>query len=181
MAGESLRKTQPVTVAEASTTEELPVTSLRNHAVIVGCGRVGTLVAEAMMTQGQPFLVIEERGEVVERLRTGESKRSRAMRRSPESWKPPIFPERDGLSARSPTPSKTAISSSRRGRQTRISKSSPAHIPTRRSNIWRNSEPTSSSWASERSRVVLQSTSRADSKKRSPRRGSNLGCAADED
>ena len=32
------------------TTEELPVTSLKDHAVIVGCGRVGSLVAEAMMT-----------------------------------------------------------------------------------------------------------------------------------
>ena len=57
-------------VSEPRTTDELPVTSLRNHAVIVGCGRVGSLVAEAMVTQGQPFLVIEERGEVVDRLRT---------------------------------------------------------------------------------------------------------------
>jgi CPA2 family monovalent cation:H+ antiporter-2 len=68
--GESPHKTQHVAVAEPHTTEELPVTSLRNHAVIVGCGRVGSLVAEAMVTQGLPFLVIEERGEVVDRLRT---------------------------------------------------------------------------------------------------------------
>ena len=68
--GESPRKTRPVVVSEPRTTEELPVTSLCNHAVIVGCGRVGSLVVEAMMTQGQPFLVIEERGEVVDRLRT---------------------------------------------------------------------------------------------------------------
>ena len=68
--GESPRKTRPVIVAEPRTTEELPVTSLRNHVVIVGCGRVGSLVAEAMVAQGQPFLVIEERGEVVDGLRT---------------------------------------------------------------------------------------------------------------
>jgi CPA2 family monovalent cation:H+ antiporter-2 len=68
--GESPHKTRHVAVAEPHTTEELPVTSLRNHAVIVGCGRVGSLVAEAMVTQGLPFLVIEERGEVVDRLRT---------------------------------------------------------------------------------------------------------------
>ena len=50
--GESPRKTQPVAVAEPRTTEELPVTLLRNHAVIVGCGRVGSLVAEAMVSAG---------------------------------------------------------------------------------------------------------------------------------
>ena len=68
--GEMPRKTLPVTVSETRATEELPVTSLRNHAVIVGCGRVGSLVAEAMMSSGEAFLVIEERGEVVARLRT---------------------------------------------------------------------------------------------------------------
>ena len=68
--GEMPRKTLPVTVSETRATEELPVTSLRNHAVIVGCGRVGSLVAEAMMSLGEAFLVIEERGEVVARLRT---------------------------------------------------------------------------------------------------------------
>ena len=83
--GESPRKTRPVIVAEPRTTEELPVTSLRNHAVIVGCGRVGSLVAEAMVTQGQPFLVIEERGEVVDGFARVASRRSRAMRPSPES------------------------------------------------------------------------------------------------
>jgi CPA2 family monovalent cation:H+ antiporter-2 len=66
---ESPRKARPAAFAESSTSEELPVTTLRNHAVIIGCGRVGSLVAEAMMSQGEPFLVIEERGEIVEGLR----------------------------------------------------------------------------------------------------------------
>ena len=48
--GESARRTRPATVIQPITDEELPVTSLRNHAVIVGCGRVGSLVTEAMMT-----------------------------------------------------------------------------------------------------------------------------------
>jgi CPA2 family monovalent cation:H+ antiporter-2 len=61
--------TQPSTAAASRTPEKLPVTSLRNHAVIVGCGRVGSLVVEGMEAQGQPFLVIEERGEVSDRLR----------------------------------------------------------------------------------------------------------------
>ena len=68
--GESARRTRPATVVQPITDEELPVTSLRNHAVIIGCGRVGSLVTEAMMTQGEPLLVIEERGEVVDKLRT---------------------------------------------------------------------------------------------------------------
>jgi CPA2 family monovalent cation:H+ antiporter-2 len=59
---------QPATAAPP-VPDELPVTSLRNHAVIIGCGRVGSLVVEAMATLGQPFLVIEERREVVDRLR----------------------------------------------------------------------------------------------------------------
>ena len=37
--------------------------------MIVGCGRVGSLVVEAMETTHQPFLVIEERNEIVDRLR----------------------------------------------------------------------------------------------------------------
>ncbi|MGB7694545.1 MAG: YbaL family putative K(+) efflux transporter [Pseudolabrys sp.] len=68
--GKSARRTRPAAVVELRTAEELPVTSLRNHAVIVGCGRVGSLVTEAMMTQGEPLLVIEERGEIVDKLRT---------------------------------------------------------------------------------------------------------------
>jgi monovalent cation:H+ antiporter-2, CPA2 family len=67
--GERTKKLQPTAVSESRTPDELPVTSLKDHAVIVGCGRVGSLVAEAMESNGQPFLVIEERGEIVEKLR----------------------------------------------------------------------------------------------------------------
>ena len=48
---------------------ELPLTSLANHAVLVGYGRVGSLVAETLEQAGQPYLVIEERQEIVEELR----------------------------------------------------------------------------------------------------------------
>lgn len=67
--GERTKKLQPTAVSESKRPGELPVTSLKDHAVIVGCGRVGSLVAEAMESNGQPFLVIEERGEIVEKLR----------------------------------------------------------------------------------------------------------------
>ena len=67
--GERNRRTQPTAIVESGTREEQPITSLKDHAVIVGCGRVGTLVVEAMETTRQPFLVIEERSEIVDKLR----------------------------------------------------------------------------------------------------------------
>jgi CPA2 family monovalent cation:H+ antiporter-2 len=48
---------------------ELPVTSLREHAVLVGHGRVGSLIAEALKVREVPFLVIEERVETAARVR----------------------------------------------------------------------------------------------------------------
>jgi CPA2 family monovalent cation:H+ antiporter-2 len=48
---------------------EWAATALHDHAVLVGHGRVGSLVAGALQTAGQPYLVIEERQDIVERLR----------------------------------------------------------------------------------------------------------------
>jgi monovalent cation:H+ antiporter-2, CPA2 family len=47
----------------------LPVTGLSGHTVLVGYGRVGSLIGEALRERGEPFLVIEEREGTVERLR----------------------------------------------------------------------------------------------------------------
>lgn len=55
----------PEEVAE----EELPVSSLSDHAVLVGYGRVGSLVCAALMREGWPLLVIEARAERAEGLR----------------------------------------------------------------------------------------------------------------
>jgi CPA2 family monovalent cation:H+ antiporter-2 len=55
--------------AAAPPPPELPVTSLRDHVVLVGYGRVGSLIGQALKERGQPFLVIEERDSTVERLR----------------------------------------------------------------------------------------------------------------
>jgi CPA2 family monovalent cation:H+ antiporter-2 len=49
--------------------DALPVTSLTEHAVLVGHGRVGSLVAASLENIGQPVLVIEERQEIVNELR----------------------------------------------------------------------------------------------------------------
>jgi monovalent cation:H+ antiporter-2, CPA2 family len=48
---------------------ELPQTSLTGHAVLVGHGRVGSLVAQTLGEMGQPYLVIEERPAIAEQLR----------------------------------------------------------------------------------------------------------------
>lgn len=48
---------------------ELAATSLTDHAVLVGHGRVGSLVAETLQKARQPYLVIEERQVVVDQLR----------------------------------------------------------------------------------------------------------------
>ncbi|MCX7355177.1 MAG: Kef family K(+) transporter [Alphaproteobacteria bacterium] len=47
----------------------LPRSILANHAVIVGYGRVGSAVGEALTERGQPYLVVEERKEIVDALR----------------------------------------------------------------------------------------------------------------
>jgi K+:H+ antiporter len=48
--------------------EELRITSLRNHAVLIGYGRVGGLVGDSLQQQGWPLLVIEDGADAVKRL-----------------------------------------------------------------------------------------------------------------
>ena len=50
--------------------DEMPVTTLWDHAVLVGHGRVGSLVAASLENIGQPVLVIEERQETADELRS---------------------------------------------------------------------------------------------------------------
>lgn len=49
--------------------EELPATLLRDHAVIVGYGRVGSILGARFRAENRPFLVIEERKQTVEAAR----------------------------------------------------------------------------------------------------------------
>jgi monovalent cation:H+ antiporter-2, CPA2 family len=60
---------QPAAPGAAEPVEALPTTTLNGHAVIVGYGRVGQRVAEALARAGRPFLVIEARHELVEQAR----------------------------------------------------------------------------------------------------------------
>ena len=48
---------------------ELLPTALKDHAVLVGYGRVGQLVGETLAREGWPLLVIEDATDIVERLR----------------------------------------------------------------------------------------------------------------
>jgi CPA2 family monovalent cation:H+ antiporter-2 len=59
--GRTLAKPEPVPVDEPPEPEQLPQTTLSGHAVLVGYGRVGRVVAEGLKKDGHPFLVIEER------------------------------------------------------------------------------------------------------------------------
>ncbi|WP_119303384.1 YbaL family putative K(+) efflux transporter [Dongia deserti] len=48
---------------------ELPTATLTDHAVLVGHGRVGTLVAQTLSQMNLPYLVIEERQAIIDELR----------------------------------------------------------------------------------------------------------------
>jgi CPA2 family monovalent cation:H+ antiporter-2 len=50
-------------------TTELPSFDLSGHAVLIGFGRVGSLIGEALIARGIPLLVVEENGDRVEALR----------------------------------------------------------------------------------------------------------------
>jgi CPA2 family monovalent cation:H+ antiporter-2 len=64
---------EPTTEADAPTEEEPDVeeirpTTLTDHAVLVGYGRVGSLVGDALKEVGKPFLVIEDADKTVAKL-----------------------------------------------------------------------------------------------------------------
>ena len=56
-------------------------TGLTDHTILVGYGRVGSIVAEALKKSDQPFLIIEDADKVIAQLR--ERKRSRPLPEMP--------------------------------------------------------------------------------------------------
>jgi monovalent cation:H+ antiporter-2, CPA2 family len=48
--------------------EEIPQTELKDHAVLIGYGRVGRVIGEELQKRQQPFLVVEERTKTAEEL-----------------------------------------------------------------------------------------------------------------
>jgi CPA2 family monovalent cation:H+ antiporter-2 len=75
-AAQSAQDTAAAAVAEAAMVSakkkpvrvELPVTALTNHVVLVGYGRVGSVVGKSLQQGGVPFLVIEDDPGCLERL-----------------------------------------------------------------------------------------------------------------
>jgi CPA2 family monovalent cation:H+ antiporter-2 len=66
------REAKSLTPAEPGKPEpqgEIQVTGLQDHAVLVGCGRVGNWIMEELQQQGMPLFVIDEQDEVVAKLR----------------------------------------------------------------------------------------------------------------
>jgi CPA2 family monovalent cation:H+ antiporter-2 len=65
------------TLAAPSAAQALPengapaMTELRDHIVLVGYGRVGSLVGQSLESSGKPFLVIEDADKIVSLLREG--------------------------------------------------------------------------------------------------------------
>ena len=60
---------QPEPAAETPTREAVPVTKLTNHVVLVGYGRVGSVVGAALKAAGVPLFVTESDEDIVDRLR----------------------------------------------------------------------------------------------------------------
>ena len=64
------RKTRAQTL-EGRKHEAIPQSALKDHAVLIGYGRVGQLVGEDLVRGGWPLVVIEDAIDVVENLRAG--------------------------------------------------------------------------------------------------------------
>ncbi len=59
----------PAAPAEQPAREEIPLTTLSGHVVLVGHGRVGSFVSEQLLKAGTPLLVIEEDVDRVNRIK----------------------------------------------------------------------------------------------------------------
>lgn len=62
------RRGAGIPIAEPAATD-LPITKLKDHLVLVGFGRVGSVVGDELEREGLAFLVIEDRHELVDKMR----------------------------------------------------------------------------------------------------------------
>ena len=87
--------------------EPVPVTALTGHIVLVGHGRVGSFIGEALRPSGAPLLVIDNEPDNVELARQrGFEAIARQRRRSGDVSPRPICPPRAAFWSRSPMPSR---------------------------------------------------------------------------
>jgi K+:H+ antiporter len=80
------RRVTPTAVAP----EPIPVTPLTDHVILVGYGRVGSIIADALAQKGQPFFVIEVADSAVAKLREKHFESVVGTPRAPKSCKPRI-------------------------------------------------------------------------------------------
>ena len=67
--GPDATATGPMAKAEPPAASPLPPTGLTDHTVLIGYGRVGRIVGQALKAEGQPFLVIEDSDKALAGLR----------------------------------------------------------------------------------------------------------------
>lgn len=116
-------------VAEPAATD-LPTTSLKDHVVLVGFGRVGSHVGEELLRDELPLLVIEDQHELVDKLRERGIEAIHGNAAAPE-----VIGAANLADARCllvAIPNGFEAGQSRGGRRTRSSRSSRALISTRR-------------------------------------------------
>jgi CPA2 family monovalent cation:H+ antiporter-2 len=59
----------PSRVSRPVKTDDIEVTRQQGHTVIIGCGRIGSWVSESLAQVGAPLFVIDEKDDVVAKLR----------------------------------------------------------------------------------------------------------------
>ena len=65
----ALREQDSIPATPKEPAPPLPTTRLTDHVVLVGYGRVGSLIGRSLLEAGKPFLVIEERDALEDRIR----------------------------------------------------------------------------------------------------------------
>jgi CPA2 family monovalent cation:H+ antiporter-2 len=63
------RLQSPAAPAAPTEPRELPVTALKDHTVLIGYGRVGSVIGETLLANGDPLFVIEENEKTIASLR----------------------------------------------------------------------------------------------------------------
>jgi CPA2 family monovalent cation:H+ antiporter-2 len=101
-------------VPEIPTREPIPVTHLTDHVVLVGYGRVGSVVGAELKAANVPLFVIESDEDIVESLRATASRRSSATPPIRSSREPRTIRRHAACWSRSRTASRADRWSSRR-------------------------------------------------------------------
>jgi CPA2 family monovalent cation:H+ antiporter-2 len=135
------REREPAEAAGEAEAEPMPTrepvrpTSLKDHVVLIGHGRVGSFISSVLRERGLPLFVIEDDDDMVADLKAEGLEALSGNAADPRSSKPPISVRRAVCSSPSPTPSRAVRWCNRRAPSIPCSPSSPAPIRSPRSRI----------------------------------------------